>query len=211
MPRKSDRRSTKLKAPLPKSYQGPGDQPIAKGMGAARPRGSTFRLRDPDTGFYTRPALAEFIQYEIDGSAQTMRNELYVTPLCLAAVAFEGASGTKAKGQRRGLEVLGDAVRKLTRVADRVARDGDVFLLLLRRTLAKNVQEHYAPRLVEMVNDALTDMGATATLSVGISSLVEHLVRSPDDMVTKALRALEEARKEPGSCVIYDFRVMPLE
>lgn len=195
MARKStDRRAAELK-PLPKSYKGPGE---SKG---------TVRLRDPETGFYTRPALAEFIQYEIDGSAQTMMNELYVTPLCLAAVAFEGTGGS---AEERFMTV-GEAVRKLTRTSDRVARDGDVFLLLLRRTLAKNVQEHYAVRLVETVNDALKEMGGVATLSVGIASLVEHLVRDPEDMVRKAMRALDEARKEPGSCVIYDFRVMPLD
>ena len=198
MSRKSDRRSTELRAPLPKSYKGPGEASASRGA---------VQLRDPETGFYTRPALAEFIQYEIDGSAQTMLNDLYVTPLCLAAVAFEGAGGS---AEERFMQV-GEAVRRLTRNSDRVAREGDIFLLLLRRTLAKNVQEHYAPRLVETVNDALKDMAATATLSVGISSLVEHLARDPDDMVRKALRALEEARKEPGTFVIYDFRVMPLD
>lgn len=193
-----DRRSTELRAPLPRSYKGPGEPRSTRGA---------VQLRDPETGFYTRPALAEFIQYEIDGSAQTMLNELYVTPLCLAAVAFEGAGGS---AEERFMQV-GEAIRKLTRTSDRVARDEDGFLLLLRRTLAKNVQEHYAPRLAETVNDALKDMGASATLSIGISSLIEHLVRDPDDMVRKAMRALEEARKEPGSYVIYDFRVMPLD
>ncbi|MFI5214624.1 MAG: hypothetical protein ACHQU8_08815, partial [Gemmatimonadales bacterium] len=160
---------------------------------------------DPGTGFYTRPALAAFIQYEIDGSAQTLMNELYVTPLCLVAVTLEEASDKKA------METLGESVRKLTRTADRVAVDEGCFLLLLRRTLAANVRDHYAPRLAETVNEALGETGTTARLSVGIASLVEHLVRNPDDMVRKAMRALEEARKEPGSFVIYDFRVMPLE
>jgi hypothetical protein len=205
MARKSvERRSADLRAPLPKTYKGPGE---SGGQAAKGP----VRLLDPDTGFYTRAALAAFIQYEIDGSAQTMRNELYVTPLCLAAVAFEGGTGTKAEGERRGLEVLGDAVRKLTRVADRVAIDEWCFLLLLRRTLAKSVLEHYAPRLVETVNESLKETEATGKLSVGISSLVEHLARDPEDMIRKAMRALEEARKKPGSFVIYDFRVMPLE
>jgi len=200
MTRKSaekDRRAAELK-PLPRTYKGTGER--ASGLG-------TVRLRDPETGLYTPTALAEFIQYEIDGSAQTMLNDLYVTPLCLAAVAFEGTGGS---AEERFMTV-GEAIRRLTRTSDRVARDDDVFLLLLRRTLAKNVQEHYAPRLAETVNDALREMGATATLSVGISSLVEHLARDPEDMVRKAMRALDEARKEPGSFVIYDFRVMPID
>jgi hypothetical protein len=192
-----ERRTSELREPLPETYRGPGDR---RSQAAAGP----IRLFDAETGFYTRPALAEFIQYEIDGSAQTMRNELYVTPLCLVAVALEGTPGAQ-------LQAVSEAVRKLTRVADRVARDGDHLLLLLRRTLAANVREHYAPRLVETVNDALRETGAAAKLSVGISSLVEHLVRDPDDMIKKAMRALEEARKDPGSFVIYDFRVMPLK
>jgi hypothetical protein len=191
----SERRSTELK-PLPKTYR----------AGERRSTRGAVQLRDPETGFYTRPALAEFIQYEIDGSAQTMLNELYVTPLCLAAVHVEGSGGS---AEERFM-AAGEAVRKLTRVADRVARDEDVFLLLLRRTLAKNVQEFYAPRLAETINDALKEMGGEAVLSLGIASLVEHLVRDPDDMVRKAVRALEEARKAPGSYVIYDFRAMPL-
>jgi len=199
-----ERRSADLREPLPETYRGPGDR-------RSQPDKGPIRLFDADTGFYTWPALAEFIQYEIDGSAQTMRNELYVTPLCLAAVAFDGTSGAPGKQERaKAVEIVSDAVRKLTRVADRVARDEDRFLLLLRRTLAKNVHDHYAPRLAETVNDALRETGATGKLSVGISSLVEHLVRDPDDMIKKAMRALEEARKNPGSFVIYDFRVMPL-
>ncbi len=206
MARKSaERRSADLRAVLPKTYQGPGER-------GSQDIEDPVRLLDPDTGFYTRPALAAFIQYEIDGSAQTMMNELYVTPLCLAAVAFEEAPGKKGEDERGRLQaVLGDALRKLTRVADRVALDEGRFLLLLRRTLAANVRDHYAPRLVETVNEALHETGTTAKLSVGIASLVEHLVRNPDDMIRKAMRALQEARQEPGSFVIYDFRVMPLE
>src|SRR5437899_10214551 len=199
MARKSDGRSADVRALLPKSYKGQGTRGEA-GIGPVP-------LRDPHTGFYSRAALTEFIQYDIDGAAQMMLNESWVTPLCLAAVSFE--LGKAGKDQDPAL-IVSEAVRKLTRVADRGAQDGDRYLLLLRRTLAANVRDHFAPRLVETVGDALKDTGASFTLSMGIASLVEHTVRDPDDMIRKALRALEEAEKKPGSFVVYDFRVMPL-
>lgn len=53
--------------------------------------------------------------------------------------------------------------------------------------------------------------GLTTTLSFGIASLTEHLIRSPEDMVAKARRALAEARsKGPGYAVVYNLRTMPL-
>src|SRR5437899_11028803 len=149
-----ERRAAELREPLPESYVGTGDR---KSQG----KGAPIRLFDAETGFYTRPALAEFIQYEIDGSAQTMLNELYVTPLCLAAVSFD-IDGAPGKDERAAaVAVVSDAIRKLTRVADRAARDEERFLLLLRRTLAANVRDHFAPRLVETVNGALIEMGVS--------------------------------------------------
>ncbi len=102
------------------------------------------------------------------------------------------------------------AIRLFTRSADRIGVAGNIFLLLLRRTLAKNVHDTYAPRLAQTVTEAIRAAGLEARLSIGITRLVEHAARSPDDMVRKAMRALEEARKDPGSAVVYDFRVMPL-
>ncbi len=168
-----------------------------------------FEFLDAGTGFYTSAALAEFIQYEIDGAAQTDRNELYITPLCLAAVAVD-VPGADADVKSHARDAAVVAIRLFTRSADRIGIDGDTFLLLLRRTLAKNVHDTYAPRLAETITEAIQAAGSEARVSTGITSLVEHAARNPGDMIRKALRALEEARKAPGSAVIYDFRVMPL-
>lgn len=200
-----ERRSSELRMPLPAGYGGMADRRSLPAVGHAR-------LFDAATGFYTMPALLEFIQYEIDGSAQTLRNELYVTPLC--AVAIEVDALTRAADEdarRRVLEVVGDAIRRTTRGADRVARGDDHFVALLRRTMARSVHDHYAPRLAANVTDAAGTAGPVPVLSMGVASLVEHLVKNPEDMVRKALRALEVARATPGSAVIYDVIKMRLE
>src|SRR5512140_2085524 len=77
-----ERRSSDLRAPLPDSWAGPPQRHAAAA-------GPPLEFLDEETGFYTGAALAEFIRYEIDGAAQPDRNELYVTPLCLAAVAVD--------------------------------------------------------------------------------------------------------------------------
>ena len=191
--------------PLPEGYKGP------ERDRRSVPAYGQIHLFDAETGCYTMPALTEFIQYEIDGSAQTLRNELYVTPLCLVAIVVEPPHGVKDDLQRsRFLGAVGDAVRKTTRGADRVAREEGRFIALMRRTLAANLRDNYSPRLAANVADACADWGKIL-VSTGISSLVEHVARSPAHMVRMAFRALDEALKAPGSTVVYDFRVMPLD
>lgn len=204
-PKPAERRSSDLRMPLPAAYERLGDR-------RSRAESSRAKLFEAGGGFYSVEAIAEFIQYEIDGSAQTTRNELFVTPLCLVAIEVDALPGCRDEAQRRALrEAVEEALRRTTRVADRVARSGDHYVSLLRRTIARNVHVHYSERLSANVNDATGKLDVRTTLSVGIASLVEHVVRNPDDMVRKAFRALEEARKQPGSSVIYDFRVMPLD
>lgn len=199
-----EHRSSELRLPLPETYRGIGDRRSLAEVGQVR-------LYDAATGFYTMPALAEFIQYEIDGSAQTLHNELYVTPLCLAAIEVDALRARRDEEERRRLlEAVTEAIRRMTRVADRVAKADDRYVALLRRTMANNVRDHYAPRLAANVDEAARAAAVSTTLSVGISSLVEHVIRDPDDMVRKAFRALEEARKRPGTVAIFDFRAMPL-
>jgi GGDEF domain-containing protein len=201
-----DRRRTGAQGmPVPEGYQ----LPERNGRPAAD--AGQIRLFDADTGFYTMPALYEFIQYEIDGSAQTLRNELYITPLCIAAIDITPPHGVKDDLQRsRFLAAASDAIRNTLRVADRVAREGDVFVALVRRTLAASVRDKFTPRLTARLTAACADWGKI-TVSVGVSSLVEHAARNPEHMVRMALRALNEAHKQSGGgAVIYDFRAMPL-
>jgi GGDEF domain-containing protein len=196
------RRSGEHTRPLPKDFErldrrrrAPGEEPEP--------------LLDAETGFFTMTTLAEFIQYEIDGSAQTLRNELHVTPLCLAAVDVAPPAGADDAMRQRLRPVVHEAIRQLCRTADRVARTGDVTILLLRRTMANNLRDHFAPRLAEHLARACADIG-TVTVSVGISSLVEHVARSPGHLVRMAMSALEESQRTPGRCVVYDFRTKPV-
>ena len=200
-----ERRRTGAGIPAPEGYQLPDRD------GRPAPVAGHLRLFDADTGFYTMPALHEFIQYEIDGSAQTMRNELYVTPLCVAAIHVATPHGVKDDLQRsRFLTAVSDAIRRTVRVADRVARENDVFVALVRRTMARNICDKFTGRLTRRIDEACADWGKVS-VSLGVSSLVEHAARSPEHMVRMALRALAEARRDPGGAVAYDFRVMPLE
>ena len=196
------RRSGEQPQPLARDYEG-------KARGRVSVRSGTERLLDPETGFFTMPTLYEFIQYEIDGSAQTLRNELHVTPLCLAALDVGGAPDV-AEVRQKFLATVYDAVRKITRTADRVARDDDQIILLMRRAMANSLRDHWAPRLTENLTEACAEFGGI-TVSVGISSLVEHVARSSGHLVRMAQRALEEARQKSGGCVVYDFRVMLVE
>lgn len=195
------RRTGEHPRPLGKDYE-------AMVRGRVSTRDGTDKLLDPETGFFTMPTLYEFIQYEIDGSAQTLRNELHVTPLCLAAIDVSGAPDVD-EVRRKFLGTVYDAVRKITRTADRVARDDDRVILLLRRAMAGSLRDHYVPRLTQNLAEACAEFG-TVTVSVGISSLVEHVARSSGHLVRMAQRALEEAQKT-GGCVVYDFRVMAVE
>jgi GGDEF domain-containing protein len=173
---------------------------------------STLQLRDPKTGLYTVAALAEFIRYEIDGGAQTAVNESFVTPVCAVAISLDALAATTEGRRENMLDVTALAITRITRRSDRLAREGNDFVALLRRTLAKGARDHYAPKLMGAAVEATREASCFTTLSFGIASLTEHLVRDPDDMIKKAYVALDFAkRKGPGSVVVYDLREMAAE
>lgn len=166
-------------------------------------------MRDPRTGLYTLSALREFIQYEIDGGAQTEVNERFVTPVCAVAIALDALSSMPENKHDDLVSLTARTIKRITRRADRLAQEGNGFVALLRRTLAKGARDHYAPHLTGIVVEATREAGCFTTLSFGICSLTEHLVRNPDDMIKKAFVALEVAKKRgPGSVVVYDLREM---
>jgi len=162
-------------------------------------------MRDA-AGFHTMDAVREFIQYDLDGGAQTEWNERFVMPLCMAVIGVDSLATLPNEGARnRHLAAVGDALRKVTRRSDRVARVEDDYIVLLRRTLAKRAHDFY----VANVRKTLADCGVEATVSFGITSLTEHMVTGAEDMIKKAYTALQAARKQgPGSVVVYDFRTM---
>jgi GGDEF domain-containing protein len=184
--------------------------------GTPQPGGSndsaSNQLRDPRTGLYTMAAIYEFIRYEIDGGSQTELNERFVTPVCAVAIGLDLLPSLPNDAERAKLvEVTGEALRRITRKADRLARHDNDFVALLRRTLSGRAREFYAPHVSAAIGEATREAGSPTTLSFGISSLTEHLVRDPHDMVRKALAALEVARQSgPAGVKVYDLREMGL-
>jgi GGDEF domain-containing protein len=176
----------------------------------AAPTGDLSRpVRDPRTGLYSLDALEEFIRYEIDGGAQTEINERFVTPVCAVAIAIDALGSVPAAHRAGMVDVTGQAIKRITRRADRLAGGGDYFMALLRRTLSKSAREHYAPNVAGIISETSREAGSPTTLSFGIVSLTEHLVRDPKDMIEKAFVALDFARKQgPGSVAVYDVREM---
>ncbi len=168
---------------------------------------------DQATGFFTLPVLVEFLRYEIDGYAQTLANERFITPLCVVAIGVDTLPAVQDQDERdRLLRMVAGTVQRATRAADRLARHGDELLALLRRTLSANVRDFYAPRLRAMLAEVSPDIPSAPTVSLGVASLSEHVVRSPHDMIAKAMRALEAARQNgPGSLAVYDLREMPID
>lgn len=165
------------------------------------------------TGFFTLPVLVEFLRYDIDGYAQTLANERFITPLCVVAIGVDTLPTVEDETEREQLlRMVAGTVQRATRTADRLARHGDELLVLLRRTLSANVRDFYAPRLRAMLAEVSADIPSTPTVSLGVVSLSEHVVRNPGDMIAKALRALEAARQlGPGSLAVYDLREMPID
>lgn len=152
-------------------------------------------------------AVREFILYDLDGGAQTEWNERFVTPLCLAVVSVDGLAELPDSTRESVVAKVGEALQTITRRADRLARSGDDHAVLLRRTLSKRAHDFYAPSARKAIADAL---GPETTVSVGISSITEHMVKGADDMIKKAFSALAAARKQgPGTTMVYDFRTMP--
>jgi GGDEF domain-containing protein len=188
----------------------PGKRKLDPGFRDSGPHPDPTLLRDPETGLYSLPLLHEFLQYEIDGGTQTEAHERFVSPVCLAAIGIDTLPSLPDDDARaRLVGVVRDALRGMTRRSDRLAASGNDVMALLRRTLAARARDFYAPHVRECVQSAAGGAGMPTSVSIGIASLTEHLVRGPDDMLKKAMVALEAARQQgPGSIVVYDFRTM---
>lgn len=199
-PKFKDQRSSPKAAKVPMESAAPPPSPAPKSTGPGK-------VRDAD-GFHTMEAVREFIQYDLDGGAQTEWNERFVMPLCMAVIGIDGLAKLPNEGARSKLfTAVGDTLRQLTRRADRLARSGDNYIVLLRRTLAKRAQDFYAPNARRAIAEACGD---GISVSLGIASVTEHMIKSAEDMIMKAFSAFEVAKKQgAGATVIYDFRTMP--
>lgn len=176
------------------------------------------------TGLYTLPGIMQFVTFLIDVSQQTGVNEFQVFPACLVTMSVEEIERAVAEGgdpERafKLLNVVGTALGKLTRRADRAGRFDHTFVLLLTRAMARNVRDHYVGRTAERLREATEEAGMPSDFCFGIASLTEHLIADTDDMLRKSLRALrcaqhgepEAVREGSARVAVFDFRTMSLE
>ena len=210
-----DRRSAEL-TPLT-SYEGHGT-------------GETYRQyerlfqHDDDTGLYTLPALMQLVKFLVDVSMQTSVNEFQVFPACFATMTIDRvekavAVSTADDDTLHLLHVIGKELSARTRQADRAGRFERTLAVLLTRTMARNVRDHYVDRMSGYLREVAEEAGTPTAFCFGIASLTEHVIRHPDDMLMKSLRALRAAqereryavRRGTATAAVYDSRSMPLE
>ncbi len=208
-----DRRSTEIE-PLP-VYEG-------HGTGETYREYERFFQHNDGTALYTLPGVMQFVKFLVDVSRQTSVNEYQVFPACLIAMTVDRvekavANGTADDKTYELLHVVGKELSAKTRQADKAGRFDRTFVILLTRTVARPVRDHYLPRMADHLKTAAKAAGHATAFSFGVASLTEHLIRDPDDLLRKALRALQAAqrreqdavRRGAATAAAYDFRTMP--
>jgi len=192
--------------------------------------GETYRQyeglfqHDDDTGLYTLPTIMQFVKFLVDVSRQTSVNEFQIFPACLVTMSVNRvekavADGTPADDTLPLLDVIGRELSVRTRQADRAGRFEHTFALLLTRTMAQRARDHYVDRTSGYLSEAAKQAGIPSAFCFGIASLTEHVIRDPDDMLMKSLRALKAAqgreqhaiRRGAATVAVYDLRSMPLD
>jgi hypothetical protein len=210
-----ERRSAELA--LLTSYEGHGTGETYSQYGAP------FQ-HDDDTGLYTLPTIMQFVKFLVDLSRQTSVNEFQIFPACLVTMTVNRvenavAGGTPGDEPFPLLEVVGRELSARTRQADRVGRFERTFALLLTRTMAQRARDHYVDRTSGYLSEVAKQAGTPTAFCFGIASLTEHVIRDPDDMLLKSLRALKAAqgreeyafRRGAATVAVYDLRSMPLD
>ncbi len=210
-----DRRSVEFA--LLTSYEG-------HGTGETYRQYESLFQHDDDTGLYTLPAIMQFVKFLVDVSAQTSVNEFQIFPACLVTMTVDHveqavASGTPGDDALHLLSVLGKELSARTRQADRAGRFERTFALLLTRTMAQRARDHFVDRTSGYLSEVARHAGTPTDFCFGIASLTEHVIRNPDDMLMKSLRALRAAqgleqyafRRDAATAAIYDLRSMPLD
>lgn len=184
------------------------------------------RIRHEDgSGLFTVPAIMLFVRFLIDVSQQTSVNEFQVFPACLVTLTVDEVERRAAQGPLGSdaitlLGAVAETLVRTTRRADKAGRlDERTFVLLLTRTTARSVRDHYVVRISDYLRAASAEAGVTTGFSFGIASLTEHVIRDPDDLLRKSLRALQAAERReetavergPAVAAMYDVRTMPLD
>jgi len=189
----------------------------------------TYQKYDPllqyedGSNLYTLPAIMHFLRFLMDLSQQTEVHERQIMPACLVTIKADDVErayidGTANRSTEKLLASMGTELNKLTRPSDRAGRFERTFVVLLTRTMARNVRDNYAQRTAEYMRAISEVMGMPTTFSFGVASLTEHTPRDADtllDYSEAALRAAEARAdgsdmKGYASVAVYDARKMPV-
>lgn len=153
-------------------------------------------LTDGLTGLLNHRAIHERIRQEFD------RFRRYGACLSLIVADFDDLKTfNDTYGHPVGDEVLrtlGDILRETSRESDVLARyGGDEFVILLPQTNSRNAYK-MAERIrqrVERHTFAIHDLKLRSTISIGVSTVPDEGIDTPQDLLESADRALYEAKR----------------
>lgn len=153
-------------------------------------------LTDGLTGLLNHRAIHERIRQEFD------RFRRYGSCLSLIVADFDNLKTINdTYGHPVGDEVLrtiGDILRETSRESDVLARyGGDEFVILLPQTNSKNAS-NMAERIrqkVEKHTFSIQDLKLKSTISMGVATVPEEGINTPQDLIESADRALYGAKR----------------
>ncbi|MHB9030725.1 MAG: sensor domain-containing diguanylate cyclase [Candidatus Latescibacterota bacterium] len=153
-------------------------------------------LTDGLTGLLNHRAFHERIRHEFE------RYRRYGSFLSLIVADFDDLKVINdTYGHPVGDEVLrelGDILRDASRESDVLARyGGDEFVILLPQTNARNAIK-MAERIREKVEKhgfSIHNLNLQSTISIGVATVPEEGIDSPQDLLERADRALYEAKR----------------
>lgn len=166
-------------------------------------RTEQLAMTDAVTGIFNRRRFADMLAREF----ATARR--YGHPLSLLLLDLDGFKGVNdTDGHAAGDEVLRGIAQIISgaiREVDACARyGGDEFVVLLPHTdaLAAEVVADRIRHKLELEREGWDGEACHVSLSVGISSSADASLKTPDDLVEAADRALYEAKREGRDRVI---------
>jgi diguanylate cyclase (GGDEF)-like protein len=160
-------------------------------------------LTDGLTGLLNHRAFHDHIKQEFE------RYRRYGSYLSLIVADFDDLKTfNDTYGHPVGDEVLrkiGDILRETTRESDVLARyGGDEFVILLPQTNSKNAR-NMAERIrleVEKHTLSIHDLQVRSTISIGVATVPDNSINSPQDFLESADRALYDAKRSGKNRIV---------
>ncbi len=158
-------------------------------------------LLDAQTGFLNSRQFTKKLEYELK------RGMRYKRPVAICMVAVDGIKEAKRiYGVQAGetlVKLAADAIRGAIREVDIAARySADQLVVIFPETNAAGVQVP-AERIRQKIRNQVTTLGGESiyiTASLGVASFPAH-AREPNELITKALLALEMGGQRGGDVI----------